>query len=127
MEHTELESRVKWIDYKGKKILVIDFSNLIRSEGIPVLHYEVEVLKKISNEKILLLINLTNGVANSEFMKAAKELGKEYIVPKVEKQAFFGLRVGQSVLLKAYNTFTGSGKISKVCATEDEAKEWLVS
>ena len=59
-------------------------------------------------------------------MSAAKELGKEYIIPKVEKQAFVGLKGAQSILLKAYNTFTGSGKISNVCATVDEAKEWLV-
>ncbi len=114
------------MEYKGRRILRIDLSHLVRSEGIPVLDREADLIVQ-GGGKALLLVVLTGGIANTEFMEHAKKLGREVFVPNTERQAMVGIKGIQAVLLAAYNRFTGAGAKQKVFATEDEGKDWLVS
>jgi hypothetical protein len=126
MEQAELEQRVRWIEYKSQRILRVDLSHLVRSEGIPVLDREARLIGQ-GGGKALLLVVLTGGIANSEFMDHAKKLGKEVFVPNTKRQAMVGIKGIQAILLAAYNHFTGAGAKQKVFATEEEGKDWLVS
>ena len=119
------EDRVKWIEYKGQTILKVDFSELVKDEGIPLLYREAELMKEVRG-KVKTLVDVRNGKAGSEYMKHAKKLGREVFSLKTERQAMLGVGATQMVLLRAYNYFTGAGRYQKVFSSEEEALEWLV-
>ncbi|MBN2525634.1 MAG: hypothetical protein JXR76_04510 [Deltaproteobacteria bacterium] len=120
------EDRVRWIEYKGQRILKVDFSGLSKDEGIPLLYREAEMMQHVSG-KVKTLVDVRNGKAGSEYMKHARKLGKEVFFAKTEKQAMIGVGPAQMVLLRAYNFFTGAGRYQEIFNTEAEALEWLVS
>jgi hypothetical protein len=114
---------VKYIQYKGKTILYVDYSNTTGDQAITTLHAEEKEVRSWK-EPGLVLNDFRNSKATSEFMAEAKKLGKELFSKMEKKTAAIGITGIQSILLKAYNTFA-SDKIVPF-ETEEEAKEWLI-
>ena len=114
---------VKYIQYKGKRILFVDFSNQLGDQAIATLDEEAKAMETWT-EKGLILNDFHNSKASSAFMAHAKKLGKEVFVRTVYKSAAIGLTGIQMILLQAYNNFT-KDKIVPF-NTEEEAKEWLI-
>jgi hypothetical protein len=114
---------VKYIQYKGKTILYVDYTNTTGDQAITTLHAEEKEVRTWK-EPGLVLNDFRNAKATSEFMAEAKRLGKELFSKMEKKTAAIGITGIQSVLLKAYNTFA-SDKIVPF-DTEEEAKEWLI-
>ena len=114
---------VKYIEYKGKTILYVDFSNQIGEQGIVTLNEQAKAMESWT-QKGLILDNFQNSKGSAEFMAHAKKLGKEIFAPKSYKTAAVGLTGLQMILLQAYNTFAKDKLVP--FDSEEEAKEWLV-
>jgi hypothetical protein len=116
--------KVEWIEYKGKKILYVEYSGAKDDdELIGVLHREVEIEKTLT-EKTLCLVTVANAHAGTRYMDELKKLGKEVRNEKVAKTATLGVEGIQRVLFNAYILFTG--EVNKTFSSEEEAKEWLI-
>ena len=114
---------VKYIQYKGKKILFCDFSNMTGDEGIATLDEEAREMRTWT-QKGLILCDYSNSKASTGFMSHAKKLGQEVFAPMTHKAAAVGFTSLQTIFLQAYNTFTKDKLVP--FATEEEAKEWLI-
>jgi hypothetical protein len=114
---------VSYIQYKGKKILYVDYRNMTGEQGIATLNEEAKEMENWT-QKGLVLNDFRNAKASAEFMAHAKKLGKEVFVFKVQKTAAIGITGVQSILLQAYNAFSKDKLVP--FATEEEAKEWLI-
>jgi hypothetical protein len=112
---------VKWIDYKGKRILYVDFRKLYEEQVTANLEMEIKFIKE-SPAKVLILANVEGAAISS--LEKIKEVSKKEISPKVAKSAIVGITGLKDILLRAYNTFTGS--TAHPFATEQEAMDWLV-
>ena len=121
-----MNARLKYISYKGKRILYVDYSNLsgeLAKEAMGLLDDEANEMRTWT-QRGLVLSDFRNSKANSEFIAYGKKLGKEVFADKVLKSACIGITGVQSILLQAYNAFS-KDKIVPF-ATEEEAKEWLI-
>ena len=116
--------RVRWIEYKGKRILYADFRGLRGDEeGIETL--ELAARRAASSPiKVLMLNNYEGATASPEWMSRVKQLGKEVFDLKVEKDACVGVTGVKLLLLEAYNKVVRKGTVP--FKTEAEALEWLV-
>jgi hypothetical protein len=116
--------RVTWIEYKGKKILFEDYTNLKGDELLKVL-YETEAEYKKTKQPVLALVDYTGCHANQKYMDELKRIGKQY-GDLVLKSANVGIVGIQKVLAKSYIVFTGQGNKTKFFNTIEEAKDFLV-
>jgi hypothetical protein len=115
---------ISWIDYKGRKILYVDYSSCKnQNETIAMLEDAARMFRS-SNGKILSLDNYENGYASSEFMNRAKELSCDFS-PKRARGAALGVTGIKKLLLNAYNIFA-TDKIVPF-DTRESALEYLVS
>jgi hypothetical protein len=121
-----MNMRMKYIKYKGKTILYVDYSNMTgeqTNEAMALLDDEAKEMRTWT-QRGLVLSDFRNSKANTEFIAYGKKLGKEVFAEKVQKSAAIGITGVQNILLQAYNAFT-KDKIVPF-ATEEEAKEWLI-
>ncbi len=117
---------VKWIEYKGKQILEIDYRGLDPKEFIESLDLVKKTLLEVPPPaKSLSLADLEGAVVNKEVMARFKEIGPE-IEPRTEKSAILGIHGIRHILLSAYNRASGAAN-QKLFNTREEALEWLVS
>lgn len=113
---------VEWIEYKGKPILFVDFRALRDEQVVENVELEAQMLAE-SPTKVLVLANVEGATIAS--LEAIKRLGKDRISPRVAKSALLGVTGLKGILLRGYNTFTGSS--ARSFPTEAAALEWLVS
>jgi hypothetical protein len=121
-----MNTRLKYLLYKGKGILYVDYSNMTgeqTKEAMSLLDDEANEMRTWT-QRGLVLSDFRNSKANSEFIAHGKKLGKEVFADKVQKSACIGITGVQSILLQAYNAFTKDKIIP--FDTEEEAKEWLI-
>jgi len=114
---------VKWIEYKGKRILYADFRGLRGKELIETIELEAQMVAAHPT-KVLILDNFEGVHTTTAFVERIKQLGKDIIEEKTIKNAVLGITGLKDILLRAYNTFT-KGK-SRPFGTEADALEWLV-
>ena len=76
-----------------------------------------------SPDKVLVLANVEGAAIST--LETIKRGGKGRIAPKVAKSALLGVTGLKDILLRAYNTFTGSS--ARSFSIEAEALDWLVS
>jgi hypothetical protein len=112
---------VKWIDYKGKRILYVDFRKLYEEQVLANDELVIKFIKE-SPTKVLILANVEGAAISS--LEKIKEASKKEVTPKVAKSAIVGITGLKDILLRAYNSFTGSS--AHAFATEQEAMDWLV-
>lgn len=111
-----------FITYKGKDISYLDHQGEKLEQMIQtVKDAEERALKK--NKRIYVLTNMTGAFAVPDYMKRAKEAGKN-TNHLIIKQALVGITTGQKILATAYSLFT-KNKI-KVFDDEESAKEWFL-
>jgi hypothetical protein len=110
------------IEYKGKKIFYMDFSNCDRKKMTDI----VEGLKPIIEEQplnsLLTLVNVTGLIFNADILKAFKEF-TEHNKPYVKAGAVIGIKGIQKIAYDAVMKF--SERNLPLFETVDEAKEWL--
>ena len=116
---------VEKIEYKGKKILCIDYKEAkSQDQLLTILRESVSTIGKTTGW--LIFTDLTNASLGPDFMKEAKESSKG-LVENVDKAAVIGVTGLKKILLKGYNLFVDSEKVTKVFDTKEEALDYLVS
>lgn len=96
---------VCWIEHKGKKILVTDFTGIKLEKGMINLLNSclplVEALPKGST--ILNFIDLTGCFTTPGFLDAARKFEKEVLTHYDVKRAVLGITGPKEILLKGFN------------------------
>ena len=117
------------INYKGKEIIVTDYTNVgsSKEKTIELIKGVVEEfidVKKHSPNSILGLTNVTNLRFDMDVLKEFKEAGAK-TKPFEKKVALVGVK---GLLKAGYNFVIGlTSSTYKAFETEQEAKDWLVS
>ena len=111
-----------WIEHKGKQILYVDFRNLRDEKVIETVEEEARLIRQ-SPTNVLVLANVAGATIAS--LEKLKSIGKSDIHPKIAKSALIGISGLKDILLRAYNSFTGSSTQS--FPSEAAALDWLVS
>lgn len=120
----KVEARMKWVKHSNKKILYQDYTNLDGdeiAELIPIFTYLELQYKEIDR---LQLLNFTNSYASKPALNALSEAAR---VTKhlYTKTAVLGITGVKKILLNMLNRITSIG--AKAFATEEKAKNWLIS
>jgi len=114
---------VKYIEYKGKRILYVDFRNKNGDQNVATLDEAAKEIR-LWTEKGLTLSDFRNSTGSTAFMTHVKKLGAEVFIPKTIKNAAIGVTGVKKVLLQAFNSFVKTSAVA--FDTEEEAKEWLI-
>ncbi len=118
----------KFIEYKGKQIYYVDYSNIKTSEEFLAIIKSTNVfrerLKSEGMKDLLMLVNISGSFVYGDVLveiKKAASLTKELIA----KEAIVGITGSKKILLKVLQSFAKMD--FKIFDTEEEAMEWLVS
>lgn len=133
--HTVVD-RVKFIDYKGRKILYLDFSDAMSEEVLDTIEKIEEVITAQPEHSILLLSNAKNARFNLRVIEVLKDLTKK-TRNYVKKGAVVGIEGLQAIiydaLVKFWKSMAPSLKeieeargLSQRFDDIDDAKEYLV-
>jgi uncharacterized protein YifN (PemK superfamily) len=118
-----MEHKIQWIEHKGTKILICDFSNYDEKQYLDGTDaMEKELLKQPPNSKPKLVVDVTN----SKMSQATSERGKK----TVEILTKAGM-----IVLTAMVGITGIKRVIAQAISRDvhfakdmeEAKEWLIT
>ena len=114
--------RVNFIQYKGKRILYIDFSNCDIGEDLKVIEKAKKIIRSQPEKSIFTLTNFTDTRFNDETTVALKEYvagNKPYVIAA----AVVGVTGIKQILYNSIMRLTGR-KLT-LFDTMDQAKEWL--
>jgi hypothetical protein len=115
---------LKYIEYKGKKILIVDYTTCkSKDEMIQVLDQLAQECKKTS-DKYRLLTDLTGQKPGSVFIKKVYEYST-VIEPKIIKKAIVGITGERKIILNGINAFFEDKHV--LFNSREEAYEYLVS
>ncbi|UXX80811.1 hypothetical protein N7E81_06825 [Reichenbachiella carrageenanivorans] len=115
-------SGYKLINYKGKEILYVDYSGMLKEDVLKTMD-EATVFALEQNRPLLRLSNMTGVFAVTEVVEKAKESGKITNHLTI-KRAAVGITGAKKVLFNAFNRFSGND--TRAFDSVDDAKEWLV-
>ncbi len=119
-----LNERAKWIDYKGARIFLVDFSGL-SEEGdlLKVMDGYIDELSKNEKRKMLSLIDLTNTKISMKLNEKGKQVMKISEGRVIDSAAaLVGLESWQKILTNLIKKDKNIGFFDTVQA----AKEWLI-
>src|SRR5688572_30539603 len=96
---------VKWIEHKGRKILIIDYSGIkMEREMIAHLNSAVPLLSALTpGENVYIISDLTGCYATPGFIDAGKKLEKEVLAQFKLKWAILGITGPKVILLRGFN------------------------
>lgn len=116
--------RYYFTNYKNKKILVLDFSNLSDEAVLKLLNESKLFISKQPENSIISLVNMSNLTYNTNILNAFKQYVK-YNEKYVLASAIYGLSTLQSIAIQTLPEFTSIPL--KVYKSELAAKDWLVT
>jgi len=116
---------ISTIHYKGKKILVVDYSTCKSPEETIKLLNEVRAYFISSGEKHIVLNDFSNAPVSNEFIELAKKYSKEAFDDNTIKSASVGISGIKKILLSAFNLIARY-KITNF-SNREEALDYLVS
>ncbi len=113
----------EWIEYKGKKILYVDYSACkTKDEMLAQLEVMADVFDK-SGGNVLSLTNFEGNYGSKEFMERARELS-EVFKRNRKKSAVLGIAGAKKILLQAYTLLTRDNMVP--FDSKEKALEYLV-
>jgi hypothetical protein len=114
----------KWIEYKGKQIIYLDFRGAANeSDILKVLHQAIELIKA-KNEPSLVMTNFENTHVSPAFIEQVTQFTKQFRHLFI-KQAGLNITGIKNMMYNTYNFVTGQTN-NKTFDNEEEAKNWLV-
>ena len=119
----EAQARMKWITYKGKEILLDDYSNIMPEQFPPLIEQITNLTFQSGKKNILLIVDVTGAFAGKEAVSAFSESGKKSKV-LLKKTAVVGITGVKKIFLNIVNKLTKLN--AKPVSTIEEAKEWLI-
>ena len=116
---------IKWIEYKGKQIIFVDYSNINdKNEYINrVEQFNNFLIKQNKYDLLTIFDNRNSYISHNEMLltiKKSAKIGKKY----AKKTAAVGVSETQKIFIKTINLFSDLGL--KPFNSMEEAKEWLV-
>lgn len=115
--------RMRRIDYRGKKIYLMDYSGLKEVEMIALTNQHAEVVVREAKESYF-IANYDNTYGTANYMKAAHAF-TQVTKPFIPKGAFLGIHGPKVALLKGVTYFLNVN--FKAFETEQEALDFLAS
>ena len=120
----EAKRRTKWLTYKEKQIFFQDYTNLEGNEIARLIPAFTQLELDIVKEGSIQLLDFSSSFANKDALNTLGEAAK-MTKHLYKKTAVLGITGLKKILLNALNRITSIG--AKAFASEDEAKEWLIS
>jgi hypothetical protein len=117
------KERWVWLNYKGKQILLSDYTGLSTSD---IIFLSMENKRRYDAENksnILLLVDVTGCPFDQNVVSSMHDIAKA-IKPRVKKSAVVGVNGLKAVVLKTINRVSDLG-IAPFKSRED-ALEWLI-
>ena len=116
--------RVRFINHKDRRILLIDYSNLTdESELIEKIEQREFVVDSQPRNSVLMVINVTGAKFSKEVLTRAKE-ANVYDLPYVRRSAMVGVADQQKAAVDAVSMF--AKKQWEMFDTLDQALDWIV-
>ncbi|MBP7791773.1 MAG: hypothetical protein KA120_01800 [Candidatus Goldbacteria bacterium] len=119
----DLEEKVKFVEYKGKKILLIKMADLLENEVLQVIDYAKKIIRSQPEHSLLTLTDVTHARYNSAVVSALQEYVKEN-KPYVKASAVLGINPIKKIILNKIMEF--SKREFLAFDNEEKAKEWLI-
>jgi hypothetical protein len=116
--------RVKFVNFKGKEILYLDFSGCKTDEVFPVIEQAKAVIRTRPEQSLLTLTNVTD----TRFDETVSQRMKEFTThnkPFVKAAAVVGVVGIKKILFEAIMLF--SNRKLHAFETVEQAKDWLAS
>jgi hypothetical protein len=121
--------RIKFIRYKGKRILFVDSSNCTASEALELFHNSHEVVKTQKKASLLSLVNIYNVGYNLELIQASREyleLNKPFLkATAIYNASYLHKFIFHSVIIFYDWGFFNSSRFG-IFDSLAEGKEWLI-
>ena len=124
---TLTKERVSFIDYRGTKILLVDFSKSSGELMIETMNHAAELGKRLDGN-VNIVANFKSTPKSTEFNKRLKEIGKEYKSLEIDvKLAALGIdSTFKRVVVNATIIVTKLKNV-KLFETKAQALEWIAS
>jgi hypothetical protein len=118
-----MEDRIRFIEHKGKKILLLDFSHVTARENLLLLEEARNTIAQQTRESVLALADMTGAEIDRAVSTKMKEV-LAYDRPYVMKSAWVGTEKVPHALLENFEHFSQRRFI--FCKTREEALDRLV-
>lgn len=116
--------RIRFVEYKGKRILLEDLSNIGNDDALEPLVWEAEkIVHKQQPKSVLVAVDLTNSRFGPKTSQAAKSVAKGN-EPYIKASALIGMNKLMEVVYNSLRMITGRKIVT--FSTRDEAFEWLI-
>lgn len=124
-KNIKITNRIMLIEHKEKPILYLDYSNFLSAdETINTILKVNDYIKKLGDDNLLLLVDVSNSYANEKIIVDALKQSAIIVKPYVKKAAVVGVTSRQEIILTVVNMFSNLGL--KPFKTIDDAKDWLI-
>jgi hypothetical protein len=119
-----MAERIRFIDHQGKKILLVDLSNLPPGEFEKLVRQVPDYVTIQPRGSVLVLTDFTAGVFNRDTIRAVKETAV-FDKPFIKKSALIGTETFPVEFYEELKNF--SRRELLIFRTRDEALTWLVA
>jgi hypothetical protein len=117
--------RVRFITHKGKKVLLVDYSNVTEeSQLVEMIEQREFLVDSEPKNSVLMIINVTGAKFSKEVLTRAKE-ANVYDLPYVRRSALVGVEDRQKAAVDAVAMF--AKRQWENFATLAEALDWIVA
>ena len=116
--------RVRFITHKGKKVLLVDYSNVTQEpELVEMIEQREFLVDSQPKNSVLMVINVSGAKFSKEVLTRAKE-ANVYDLPYVRRSALVGVEDRQKAAIDAVSMF--AKRHWEHFATLAEALDWIV-
>ena len=119
-----MAERIRFIDHQGKKILLVDLSNLPPGEFEKLVRQVPDYVTVQPRGSVLVLTDFTAAVFNRDTIRAVKETAV-FDKPYIKKSALIGTETFPVEFYEELKNF--SRRELLIFRTRDEALTWLVA
>ena len=116
--------RIQFLSFKGKQILLVDFSSLSAAGVEATVRAVPEVVTTRARDSVLLLADFTEAVFDDEALRSMKEAAV-FNKPFIRKSAWVGANSFPEVFRQNLKSF--SGRDFPLFKSREEALEWLAA
>jgi hypothetical protein len=117
-------ARIQFLAFKGKQILLVDFSKLSADEVEKTARAVPEVVTTRARASVLLLVDFTGAAFDQEALRAMKEAAV-FNKPYIKRSAWVGAESFPEESRQSLKTF--SGREFPIFESRAEALEWLAA
>lgn len=118
-------AEVKWIEHKGKRILLMDFSNSEKPDILRICNEVPEITAKEPPLSALGIVDVTGSKFDGDISEAFKQMA-EKDKPYMKMTAVVGVDGLKMIIFKIVLKFTGRTNLV-LKNSREEAKDWLVT